>query len=63
MNWTIKLFIAMMLTSATGMIIFTIWYWIGRFLEKMGYIQYHVFAITAGVDILVCSNGISDDIY
>ena len=39
MNWTIKLFIAMMLTSATGMIIFTIWYWIGRFLEKMGYIN------------------------
>ena len=39
MNWTIKLFIAMMLTSATGMIIFIIWYWIGRFLEKMGYIN------------------------
>ena len=29
----------MMLTSATGTIIFTIWYWIGRFLEKMGYIN------------------------
>ena len=39
MNWTIRIFIAIMLTSATGTILFAAWYWIGQLLEKMGYVN------------------------
>lgn len=39
MNWTIRFCIAIMLTSATGTILFAAWYWIGQLLEKMGYVN------------------------
>lgn len=39
MNWTIRIFIAIMLTSATGTILFAAWYWIGQLLERMGYVN------------------------
>ena len=39
MNWTIRFCIAIMLTSATGTILFAAWYWIGQLLERMGYVN------------------------
>lgn len=39
MSWTIRFIIAVLLTSVTGSILFTVWYGIGHILEKMGYVN------------------------
>lgn len=39
MIWTTKLIIAIALTTITGTILFAVWYWIGKLLERMGYVN------------------------
>ena len=39
MSWTINFMVMLLLTTITGSILLGTWYWIGRFLERIGYIN------------------------